>query len=127
MSDFDFSEGPLPNERPPLPKRPRKEPIVLSLAHDDEPERRSGTKPRRPRLRSQRWSPTRIACVVISSLGVFGVVSVLGMDTSVATGDGGRVHNIGLMHQQEMLLIVAVAAAVGGFIGEILCRHSDVD
>lgn len=60
-------------------------------------------------------------------LGAIGVALVLNMDTSVlAEGLGRRVNNLGLMQQQQNLLIVCVTAAVVGavFLGLSLRQMS---
>lgn len=41
-------------------------------------------------------------------------LSALNYDTSVATDHGTRVHNIGLMQQQQMHLVIATAASILG-------------
>jgi len=39
-----------------------------------------------------------------------------GMDTSVPTGTGGRVHNIGLMHYQETAILLGIGLLIAGAI-----------
>jgi hypothetical protein len=45
------------------------------------------------------------------------------MDTSVSTGMGGRVHNIGLQQQQMMTLIFGLAVAAIGILIAVLNRQ----
>lgn len=53
-----------------------------------------------------------ITCVV---LGVAGIVGALFMDTTVSSGIG-RIHNIGLMNDQQNYLIVSGIVAIIGII-----------
>lgn len=48
--------------------------------------------------------------------GIVGALIVLQIDTSVSTGAGSRVHNIGLMNQQQNYLIFFALLAIVGAI-----------
>jgi len=52
--------------------------------------------------------------IIALVIGVLGVLVTLNMDTSVATGSGDRVNNIGLMNDQQNLLITFLAMAMAG-------------
>jgi hypothetical protein len=54
--------------------------------------------------------------IVTALAGVLLVVSGLMLDTSVATELGARVHNLGLMRQQENLLLVGGLALLIGTV-----------
>jgi hypothetical protein len=56
------------------------------------------------------------------AIGVVIVVVALGMDTSVATESGSRVHNIGLMQTQQNTLIFGAVVMLGGIIALVTRR-----
>jgi hypothetical protein len=50
-------------------------------------------------------------------IGVLGFIGSSAMDTSVSTGDPGRrVHNIGLMQQQQNMLLTFALLGIGGVV-----------
>ncbi|MFA7384474.1 MAG: hypothetical protein WC001_13595 [Desulfurivibrionaceae bacterium] len=49
-------------------------------------------------------------------IGLFGLLITFGMNTTVSSGGGDRVHNIGLMHLQQNLLFVFIAVAISGIV-----------
>jgi hypothetical protein len=105
---------------------PRRYGDRLSDAFDEGVARLLGRSPRRRTGRRRpAWDAQRIACAVVSSLGVLGILASFAMDTSVPVDGVGRVHNLGLMQEQQMLLALSFAAAGGGFIGELLLRRRD--
>ncbi len=53
--------------------------------------------------------------IAVLIIGIIGLVGALMMDTSVDTY-GGRVHNIGLMGQQQNFLLVSMATAIAGVL-----------
>ena len=59
---------------------------------------------------------------LLLGIGLIGVLLALGMDTTVESTGGTRVHNIGLMNQQQNFLIVCVVVALAGAI--LLMRGS---
>ena len=55
--------------------------------------------------------------------GIFVALVALGMDTSISSGDR-RVHNIGLMQQQQNMLLLGVGAAIIGILMVIAGRRA---
>lgn len=54
--------------------------------------------------------------ILILVIGLIGLIATLGMDTSVASSYGKRVHNIGLMNEKQNFLLVSIAMAIIGAI-----------
>ena len=54
--------------------------------------------------------------IVLIVLGVLGGVCGLMMDTTIAAADGSRVHNLGLLAQQQAIVAFSAAAFLGGVV-----------
>lgn len=54
--------------------------------------------------------------IIFFCLGVVAMILTLAMDTSVEVGGGRRVHNIGLLGQQQNFLIISLSIAVTGVL-----------
>jgi hypothetical protein len=54
----------------------------------------------------------RAVGVLVLVVALFCIIGALGMDTSVATESGSRVHNIGLMRTQENALMIGLGLLV---------------
>ena len=62
-------------------------------------------------------SAAPILGVVVAVIGGLIAAGALMLDTTVSTGTGSRVHNIGLQQQQMMVLIIGLALAAFGAVG----------
>jgi ABC-type anion transport system duplicated permease subunit len=58
----------------------------------------------------------KIAWKLLVAAGVLLAMIAVGTDTTVGSGLGGRVHNLGLQQQQLMLLIVGCAMFLAGIV-----------
>lgn len=58
----------------------------------------------------------RKAGVILILVAVVVLVLAFGMDTSIETRAGGRVHNVGLMQEQQLFALLGIALFVGGVI-----------
>ncbi len=58
----------------------------------------------------------RVAGVLLIILALFVFLGASVMDTSVSTGTGTRVHNIGLLRRQENAMLIAVGLFIGGVV-----------
>jgi len=54
-----------------------------------------------------------ILLIILAGIALMGA---LGMDTTVSTSTGTRINNFGLMHYQQMGMLVAVGLFIGGVI-----------
>ena len=65
---------------------------------------------------SQGTSTLRKVGVAVGVVGALILLSALAMDTSVATPSGTRVHNIGLLRQQQNFMMLGGLAVIGGIV-----------
>lgn len=61
--------------------------------------------------------------ILLMVVGVIAVLAALGMDTSVGTGLGGRVNNIGLMADRQNYTIIGGLMAIAGLLMVIFSGH----
>jgi hypothetical protein len=54
--------------------------------------------------------------LILLIVGGLVLVTAFAMDTSVDTGAGGRVHNIGLMNEKQNTLLLGAALAIVGSV-----------
>lgn len=54
--------------------------------------------------------------ILVLVIGLIGLIATLGVDTSVASSYGKRVHNIGLMNEKQNFLLVFVTMTIIGAI-----------
>ena len=76
----------------------------------------------------KRGSPVmRVLGALVFFAGGLLAASALSADTTVGTGDGRRVHNLGLMQQQRKALTLGAGVAIAGLLlvalGEIVVRE----
>lgn len=64
---------------------------------------------------------------LVLAAGVFWLMLAANMDTSVSTGLGGRVNNIGLMAQKQNYLLMAAFASLCGLLMVIFGKSNKVD
>ena len=65
-------------------------------------------------------STASVIGILMAVVGGLIAAGAMNMDTSVSTGMGGRVHNIGLQQQQMMTLIFGLAVAAIGILIAVL-------
>lgn len=58
----------------------------------------------------------KLAWKLLTGAGLLLVLVALGVDTTVETGYGGRVHNLGMQQQQLMLLIFGCVLFLAGIV-----------
>jgi hypothetical protein len=55
-----------------------------------------------------------MAGLFIGAIGALIFLVGIIVDTTVPTGNGDRVHNIGLLQQQQLLVLVGIVGAIAG-------------